>query len=436
MKQTTKFSIVNVQNNGLPVIVEDTKTRYQWVPFGVYGHDDFFAAVTTAYNVSTTNAAAIEGIADLIYGKGIYSKDETKNTILQRILPQEETKRVSFDLKLYGNAAFQVYWNDEHTKIIKLFHVPIQNLRAEKLYGDPKIQNYYYCVDWFDQKAVKNKKKIASFGTSKDKMEILYIKNYCPGLYYYSLPDWVAALQFSLSEGEISNLHYNNITNGFLPAVMVNFNNGVPAPEERQTIEDLIQAKFTGTDNAGRFMLSFNDDPLTKPTLDIIDINNLHEKYQYVAEYIQDRILVSHRVTSPLLFGIRDKGNGFSSQSEEMKTAFSILQTMTISPFQNLILNALDSALTVGGYDNLELYFDQLTPLVILSETAEETGQSIEEVQQDTNDSMENPATVEESADATTEDGGVDTNTEVTSAPQAFVKPTFFEQEYEIIKQK
>jgi hypothetical protein len=430
MKQTTKFSIVNVQNNGLPVIVEDTKTRYQWVPFGVYGHDDFFAAVTTAYNVSTTNAAAIEGIADLIYGKGIYSKDETKNTILQRILPQEETKRVSFDLKLYGNAAFQVYWNDEHTKIIKLFHVPIQNLRAEKLYGDPKIQNYYYCVDWFDQKAVKNKKKIASFGTSKDKMEILYIKNYCPGLYYYSLPDWVAALQFSLSEGEISNLHYNNITNGFLPAVMVNFNNGVPAPEERQTIEDLIQAKFTGTDNAGRFMLSFNDDPLTKPTLDIIDINNLHEKYQYVAEYIQDRILVAHRVTSPLLFGVRTANNGFSSQSEEMMTAFSILQTMTVSPFQNLILNSLDFALTEGGYDNLELYFEQLTPLAILSQQAEEQDKTVTEVEDETNKALENPATTEDSGEQTIEDSGDVKLKE----PNTFVKPTFFEQEYEILK--
>jgi len=424
MKQTTKFSIVNVQNNGLPVIIEDTKTRYQWVPFGVYGHDDFFAAVTTAYNVSTTNAAAIEGIADLVYGKGIYSKDETKDSVLQRILPQEETKRVSFDLKLYGNAAFQVYWNDEHTKIIKLYHVPIQNLRAEKLYGDPKIQNYYYCVDWNDQRAVKNKRKIPAFGTSKDKFEILYIKNYCPGLYYYSLPDWVSALQFGLSEGEISNLHYNNITNGFLPAVMLNFNNGVPAPEERQTIEDLVQAKFTGTDNAGRFMLSFNDDPNTKPTLDVIDIPNLHEKYDYVAEYTQDRILVAHRVTSPLLFGIRTKNNGFSSQSEEMKTAFSIMQTMTISPFQNLILNSLDMALTEGGYTSMELYFEQLTPLVILSQQAEETGKTVAQVEDETNKSMENPATTEDSADQTIEEP---LPTNLTSA--------YFKKEYEIFKQ-
>jgi hypothetical protein len=401
MKGKQQFSIVNVNNNSLPIITEDTKTRYSWVPFGVYGHDDFFSAVTTAYNVSTTNNACIEGIADLVYGKGLYSKDLVKNDVLQKLIPQEETKKVAFDLKLFGNAAYQVYWNDEHTKIIKMYHIPVQYLRAEKIYSNPRIENYYYCVDWDDQRKVKDKKKIPAFGTSKDKMEILYIKHYCPGLYYYSLPDWVAAMQFSISEGEISNLHFNNIINGFLPSVMINFNNGVPAPEERQTIEDLVQAKFTGTDNAGRFMLSFNDDPNTKPTLDIIDIPNLHEKYDYVAEYTQDRILVAHRVTSPLLFGIRTKNNGFSSQSEEMKTAFSIMQTMTISPFQNLILNALDYALTEGGWDDMGLYFEQLTPLVILSQTAEETGKTVAQVEDETNDAMENPATTDDTAEQT-----------------------------------
>jgi hypothetical protein len=431
MKQTANFSIVNnPQNNMLPVIIEDTKTRHPYVPFGVYGSDDFFSAVTSAYNVSTTNAACVEGLSDLIFGKGIYSKNEIFNETLQKILPQEETKRVAFDLKLFGNAAFQVYWNSEHTKIVKLFHIPIQNLRAEKLYGEPKIQNYFYCTDWFDQRAVKNKKKIPAFGTSNEKFEILYIKNYQPGLYYYSLPDWVSALQFSLSEGEISNLHYQNITNGFLPAVMLNFNSGVPAPEERQTIEDLVHAKFTGTDNAGRFMLSFNDDPANKPTIDTIDIPNLHEKHQYVAEYVQDRILVAHRVTSPLLFGIRTQNNGFSSQSEEMKTAFSILQTMTIAPFQNLILNSLDYVLNIGGYADTELYFEQLTPLVILSQQAEEQGKSVEQVEDETNDAMENPATTEDSSDETIEDSG-DVKVE---EPQKFVKPTFFEQEYEILK--
>jgi len=427
MKGQQKFSIVNVNNNSLPIIQEDTKTRYPFVPFGVYGNDDFFDAVTTAFNVSTTNAAAIEGISDLVFGKGLYSKNELFNETLQKMIPQEEVKRVAFDLKLYGNAAFQVYWDDTHTKIKKMYHVPVQLLRAEKLGASPMIENYYYCTDWNDQRKVRDKKKIPAFETSNEKMEILYIKHYCPGLYYYSLPDWVSALQLAMAEGEISNLHFNNIVNGFLPAVMLNFNNGVPAPEERQTIEDLVQAKFTGTDNAGRFMLSFNDDPLTKPTIDIIDITNLHEKYDYVAEYTQDRILVAHRVTSPLLFGIRTKNNGFSSQSEEMKTAFSILQTMTIAPFQNIILNTLDYALTCSGYTDAELYFEQLTPLVILSTTAEETGKTIAQVEDDVNDSMENPATTEDTTDETPLEP-------IPLTEEKFTMPTSLSKEYEIYK--
>lgn len=405
MNKEVNLSVFGVKgNNSLPVVTEDTRTRYGWIPFGINGHDDFFDAVSLAYNQSTTNAACVEGIADLIFGKGIYSKRPEFDTLLQKILPQEDVKRAAFDLKLFGNAAFQVYWNDEHTKIIKFYHIPVQTLRAEKIYDNPRIENYYYCVDWNDQRKIRDKKKIPAFETSNEKMEILWVKNYTPNLYYYSLPDWISSLQYSIVEAELSNLHTNNILNGFLPMVMLNMNSGVPAPEERQTIEDLLYAKFTGTNNAGKFMLSFNDDVASKPTIDVIQIDNLHEKFSYVAEYAQDRILVSHRVTSPLLFGIRTQNNGFSSQSEEMKTAFSILQTMTIAPFQNVILNTLDYALTCGGYDNAELYFEQLTPLAILSQQAEETGQTVEEVADETNDQMENPATVEDAQDADPQD--------------------------------
>jgi hypothetical protein len=397
MKKETKLSVVNLTRQDIPEIIEDTKTRYQWVPVGIIGQDDYFPIITDAYQTSTTNSACIEGISDLIYGKGLFSKDAVFDINLQKLISQRCIKKVAFDLKLYGNAAIQVVWNANHTQIKKMYHAPVQNFRAEKIYDSISVQNYYYCTDWSDHKAQRMKRLIPAFGTSNEQMEILYIKDYTPGRFYYSLPDWISALQFSFSEAELSNLHINNIENGFLPLVMVNMNNGVPAPEERDIIESMIEAKFTGTRNAGRFMVSFNDDPAVKPTVDIIQTENLHEKYQYVAEYAQDRILVGHRVTSPLLFGIRTANNGFSSQSEEMKTAFSILQTMTIQPFQQLIIEALADALAFGGWgEDTQLYFEQLTPIAILSETAEETDQTIDEVEDDINSQMENPEEQEE----------------------------------------
>jgi len=392
IRRDHKFSVVNLNDSVLPQITEDTKTRYAWVPFGLFGQDDFWDAVVMAYTDSTTNATSVNNLADLIFGKGLYTTNPELQRGFERLIPQEETKRVCFDLKLYGNAAYQVYWNDDHTKVIKFYHIPVQTLRAEKLYDNTRVENYYYCTDWKDQRKIKDKIKISAFGTSTDKREILYIKDYSPNLYYYSLPDWVSALQFAIAEAELSNLHINSITNGFLPTLMINFNNGQPAPEERQTIEDLLYSKFTGTNNGGRFMVSFNDDKETAPTITTIQSDNLHEKFKYVAEYAQDRILVGHKITSPLLFGIRTANNGFSSNADEMKVAYSILQTMTIAPFQSLIINNLTTALSEGGIDDLELYFEQLTPLVILSQTAEETDKTIEQVEDEVNDSMATPA--------------------------------------------
>ena len=389
MKDNKQFSVLNLSRQDVPIVTEDIKTRYQWVPVGILDQDDYFGLLTEAYNTSTTNAACIEGVADLIYGKGVFTKEEEKQRELDKIIPPEDLRKVSFDLKLYGNAAFQMIWNESHTQILRMYHMPVQNLRAKKIYDLGKIEGYYYCSDWSDVRKQKDKKYLPVFGSTNEEIEVLYVKEYEPNRYYYSLPDWISALQFSFSEAELSNLHLNNIENGFLPVAMVNFNNGVPAPEERQTIENLLEAKFTGTRNAGRFMVSFNDDAVNKPTIDTLPMENLHEKYQYVAEYSQDRILVAHRVVSPLLFGIRTANNGFSSQSEEMKTAYSIMQTMTIFPFQNLILNSIIHAFRVGGIDISDLYFEQLTPLVILSDTADDTDQTIEEVQKDIDDNLQ-----------------------------------------------
>ena len=396
MKQQQNFSVVNFTREEVPIVTEDIKTRYQWVPVGIHHQDDFFEVLTEAYTTSTTNAACVDGVADLIYGKGVITDEEDFEDTLAKLIPSEDLRRVSFDLKLYGNAAFQVMWNKEHTKIIKLYHVPVQTLRAEKLHISTRVESYFYCTDWNDLRKQKEKLRIPAFGTSTEDREILYIKEYEPNRYYYSLPDWISALQYSFTEAELSNLHLNNIENGFLPVAMVNFNNGVPAPEERQTIESLLETKFSGTRNAGRFMVSFNDDAINKPTIDTIPIENLHEKYQYVAEYAQDRILVAHRIVSPLLFGIRTASNGFSSQAEEMKTAYSIFQTMTIQPLQSLILTAIDKVLVEGGWGKHDIYFDQLTPLVILSDTAEDTDETIKDAQEDVNDSLRNEETVQE----------------------------------------
>lgn len=108
-RKQANLSVLNLTQQEIPVVVEDIKTRHPYIPVGIIMPDDFFQNITEAYNNSTTNAACIEGLADLIYGRGLYpEKDEYKETFL-KLIPQEDVRRVVFDLKLYGNAAFQVY---------------------------------------------------------------------------------------------------------------------------------------------------------------------------------------------------------------------------------------------------------------------------------------------------------------------------------------
>ena len=111
MKQETKLSVVNLSQQDIPIITEDTKTRHHWVPVGIMDMDDYFPVLTDAYQTSTTNAACIDGIADLIFGKGMYSNSPAFNEVLNKIISQEDLRRISFDYKLYGNAAVDVLWN-------------------------------------------------------------------------------------------------------------------------------------------------------------------------------------------------------------------------------------------------------------------------------------------------------------------------------------
>ena len=133
--------------------------------------------------------------------------------------------------------------------------MPIETLRAEKCDADGNVPAYYYCNDWVNIKKSDKPLRIPAFGMSKESIEIYYIKPYKSGFYYYSPVDYQGGLQYAELEEEVSNYHLNNIMNGLSPSMLINFNNGTPNQQERQLIETKIAQKFSGTSNAGKFIL-------------------------------------------------------------------------------------------------------------------------------------------------------------------------------------
>lgn len=145
------------------------------------------------------------------------------------------------------------------------------------------------------------------------------------------------------------------------PSLLINFNNGVPDEEAQQLIERKIQDKFGGTSNSGKFILAFNEDPDRKADIEPIHLPDAHAQYQFLADEAREKIMLGHRVVSPILLGIKDN-TGFGNNAEELRTASILMDNIVIRPFQETILECLNKILAFNGID-LNLYFVTLQPI-------------------------------------------------------------------------
>ena len=386
----------------LPRIAESTKSRNAYVEFGIESMDDFFTTLIKRYETSPTNQACIDGCTDLIYGKGIKAKDKLDlEEYLYKLTTNDEIRKIVFDYKLFGNAAIQCVFDESRTKVINFYHLPIDTIRAEKVNDEGIIPGFYYSADWSNKKI--KPKYIPAFGQNEyeDDVQVIYMKRYAPGKFYYGIPDYYSSIQYCAVEEEVSNLHLNNILNNFMPSTIINFNGGVPGVEEQALVENSIANKFTGTTNAGRFILSFNDNPEYKTTVEMLRPENLHQQYDFIAEESSRKIMLAHRITSQMLFGIKTS-SGFSSNADELKTSYEIMLALVIQPFQEEIVTAIQGILEFNGIDGEALYFAPLIPFGFLSEYMDDAGAAnAKEMIQNPNADM--PDAVAEPADTTSD---------------------------------
>ena len=344
-----------------PAIVENP--RLDWVEYG--DDNNYYQYLIDRRNGSATNNAVITGIVDMIYGKGLDATDSATNPSafleLRRLISDECAYRFANDVYWLGNGALQVLWNADKSAIAEVTHMPVQTLRAEKCDQEGKINAYYYAWDWTKVRNRTGVQRIAAFGESNEKREIYYYRPYSAGSYYYSPPRYLAALPYAELEEEIANYHINNIKNGLAPSMIINFNNGIPPQEEQDNINSTIAQKWQGSNNAGRWILAFNDDSAKAATIEPVTLSDAHLQYEFLSRESAQKVLVGHRITSPMLFGIKDN-TGLGSNADEIKNAYLLLDNTVIRPIQMGILTAFDELLAVNNV-SLNLYFKSLSPM-------------------------------------------------------------------------
>lgn len=359
--KVSEFGFVNLSTYTSPEIKE--VNGEDWIEYGA--DNNYFQYLIDRYNGSPTNNAAINGISQAIYGKGLNATDSNRkpNEYAQMIalFRKDVVRRCCYDLKLMGQAAIQVIYSKDRSKIVQLEHMPIETLRAEKCDEDGNVPAYYYFNDWANIKRTDDPLRIPAFGMSNESIEIYYIKPYKSGFYYYSPVDYQGGLQYAELEEQVSNYHLNNIMNGLSPSMLINFNNGTPNQQERQLIETKIAQKFSGTSNAGKFILAFNDNKESQAEITPVQLSDAHNQYQFLSEESTQKIMVAHRIVSPMLLGIKD-GSGLGNNADEIKTASLLMDNTVIRPFQELLIDSFDQILAYNDI-SLNLYFTTLQPL-------------------------------------------------------------------------
>ena len=373
------FHILNLEAYKTPEVYEDPYSDF--VAFG--DDNDFYTELIDAYLNSPTTNSIITGVVGQIYGKGFDALDSSRRpdefAAFKKLFKAKDLKRVCLDYKLLGEAAFQVTYKG--SKVDKVTHFNRETLRAEKCDHKGVINAYYYFPKWDEYQEGDKLTRIPVFGSGA-KNEIYIIRRHIPSMHYYSPPDYIGAINYSKLECEISEYLVNEVTNSFSGTKLVSFTNGVPTTEKQQMIKSEIMNKLTGA-NGEKVIVSFSDSPENKTTIEDISVSDAADVYQYIAEECTRKLLLAHRITSPLLVGIRDNNNGLGSNSEEIENAHNLFENVVIRPYQNDIIDAIDDILAVNGIA-LKIYVQTLTPIEFTDETLvtqeqkeEETGQKL-----------------------------------------------------------
>lgn len=372
------YTITNLSAYEMPKAIEDKLKDYV-----AYGEDnDYFNFLIQQYLQSATNNAAIKSISDLIYGQGLcidgLEKDSAQVKELRKLINHRDLKKVILERKMLGMAAMQVIYSKagNDRKVVGIKHFPIHTLRPERMNSEGVIENYYYHPNWAEKSPSDTLKKIPTFGNSKETVELFILKPYISGYSYFSPVGYSGALPYCELENEISDYLLNEAKNSFSGTKVINFNNGVPSATERSAISNDVKQKLTGS-KGQKVIVAFNENADSKATVEDISLNDAPAHYEYLANEAMHKILVGHRVTSPMLLGIKDGGNGLASNSDEIMVASQLFNSTVIRNFQDEILDALEEVLELNG-EVPELYFITSQPIEFTEEDQEETEDSYE----------------------------------------------------------
>ena len=298
------------------------------------------------YNKSAKHNAIVRGKVNYIIGNGWQSDsvDAQANLFIKSPNPYESladlTRKVSIDIEVFGGAYLEVIWSKVGGMLSEVCHIDYTKIRSNK------DNTQFWYKDWTDRK--EEAKVIPAFNTqNRVGKQILYVKEYRPGLDTYALPGYMGSLNYIESDVEVSKHVLGNAQTGFSASKLITLPNGEPSPDEKRNIERRFTDRFSGSDGK-KFILSFVQDAAKKPVVEDLGASDLtKEDFGRVDEMIQQNIFAGHQITTPSLFGISTPGS--LGSRTEMRDGYEIFKNTYANDKQQFLESVFNQLATLKG---------------------------------------------------------------------------------------
>ena len=328
-----------------PIEIEDRKG------FVTFGEGNVFPQyLIELYNESPVHGSIVNSIAFMIAGQNLSTTNPQAANEITRLQLDKLRHTTALDLKLHGGFYWEIIWSMDRKTIAQVNHLPFENCRLACSDDNDDITGIYYSRDWNDTRKKKNiPAYIPMFNPDyKDEYpkQVMFVHSIVPGSEYYPKPDYISAVNNIELTRQISEYQVNLILNGFFPSLITSFNNGIPTLEEQRMIKNQLQQAIQGAENAGKVLTFFNEDRDRGVEFTPFPVSDMDKQFETLVSQAIESILVGHRVTSPLLFGIRD-GGGLGSNTDEMKQAMRIFMKQVVEPFQRMITDSIEYLFSV-----------------------------------------------------------------------------------------
>ncbi len=349
-----------------PIVRQDFETKlpeYKVVngkDYVMYGESNRYPDyLLEMYQRSAKHNAIVNGKVNYITGKGwTYEADKVPsemlgelNRLLENPNPYDDLNdilyKTALDFEIFNGFALEIVWN-MHGKVSQIAHKNFGNLRR-----NVDGSKFYYADEWKEFGEPEGLTEYMPFDPEKRLgKQLFYYCSYAPSVRYYPIPEYLGALAYIETDARIANYHVNNLRNGFLGGFLFNFNNGVPSDEEQREIKRQLQKQLKG-DDGERIVVNFNDSADTGLKIEPLNANDLDKQFNILNETIQTEIFVAHRVTSPMLFGVRVSGQ--LGGRSELVEAYELFKAVYINDRVQKLEKVFNYIFSFNGLGVLEI---------------------------------------------------------------------------------